>query len=195
MRRALSATALAVTVAMLLAAPGAPAAARAKTPLLNALTGKGTSGAGTGAVKTSTATTPTGAASAPSGAITAPATGASATPTTTYAPSGSTPLPAGSPAPTQTATATTPLTGAAPARVGAASAPKKKSSGGHISTGAIIIGVLAALLALACAAWALARSRAYEPKSLPAMRHSLAEARFRASATWSELLDWARLGR
>jgi len=58
-----------------------------------------------------------------------------------------------------------------------------------------VIAVLAALLVLGCLIWAFARSRAFEPHWLIALRHSAAEAGFRASATWSELLDWARLGR
>jgi hypothetical protein len=58
-----------------------------------------------------------------------------------------------------------------------------------------VIAALAALLVLGCLAWAFARSRAFEPHWLIALRHSAAEAGFRASATWSELLDWARLGR
>jgi hypothetical protein len=55
--------------------------------------------------------------------------------------------------------------------------------------------VIAALLLLACAAWAFARSRAYEPRWLVSMRHAMAEAGFRTSATWAEFTDWARLGR
>jgi hypothetical protein len=58
-----------------------------------------------------------------------------------------------------------------------------------------VIAVLAALLVLACAAWALARRSAFEPRWLLSLRHAMAEAGFRASATWSEFADWARLGR
>jgi hypothetical protein len=58
-----------------------------------------------------------------------------------------------------------------------------------------VIAVLAALLALGCGAWALARSRAYEPAWVLSVRHSIDEAGLRASATWAELTDWARLGR
>jgi hypothetical protein len=46
-----------------------------------------------------------------------------------------------------------------------------------------------------CAAWALARVAAYEPRWTLSLRHSLAEAGHRASATWAELGDWIRLGR
>ncbi len=65
----------------------------------------------------------------------------------------------------------------------------------HISTEAIVLAAIAALLLLACAAWAFARSRAYEPHWLLSLRHAMAEAGFRTSATWAEFTDWARLGR
>jgi hypothetical protein len=63
-----------------------------------------------------------------------------------------------------------------------------------LSTGAIVIAALAALLLLACVAWGLARRSAFEPHWLLSLRHSLAEAGFRASATWSEFTDWVQLG-
>jgi hypothetical protein len=65
---------------------------------------------------------------------------------------------------------------------------------GGVSALAIVIGALGALLALACAAWALARRRAFEPHWWLSMRHSLAEARWRVSGTWAEFADWVRLG-
>ena len=68
------------------------------------------------------------------------------------------------------------------------------SGGGHISTGAIVLAAIAALLLLACAVWALARSRAYEPHWLLSLRHAMAEAGYRTSATWAEFSDWIRLG-
>jgi len=69
------------------------------------------------------------------------------------------------------------------------------SGSGHVSTEAVVLAAIAALLLLACAAWAFARSRAYEPHWLISMRHAMAEAGFRMSATWAEFTDWARLGR
>ncbi len=69
------------------------------------------------------------------------------------------------------------------------------SGSGHVSTEAIVLAAIAALLLLACAAWAFARSRAYEPHWLVSLRHAMAEAGFRTSATWAEFTDWARLGR
>jgi len=39
-----------------------------------------------------------------------------------------------------------------------------------------------------------ARRRAFEPHWLLSLRHAMAEAGFRASATWAEFSDWVRLG-
>jgi len=64
-----------------------------------------------------------------------------------------------------------------------------------LSAGAIAIAVLAALIALGCAVWGVARHRAFEPQWLLALRHSMAEAGAHASATWAEFTDWFRLGR
>jgi hypothetical protein len=124
------------------------------------------------------------------------------TPTTTYAPSGGATAPGGgATAPGGRAAAATPTSATtAPAATTPAQAvtPGKAASGGGdrpLSTGAIVIAALAALLVLGCLAWAFARSLAFEPHWLITLRHSAAEAGFRVSATWSELLDWARLGR
>jgi hypothetical protein len=158
------------------------------------------------------ASTPTfpvpASAQAPSPTAGAGAAGAATTPTTTYAPSGGATAPSSSPAAT-TSTATTPPAATAsatpaPATPGAqttapaqTSAARAKAGKGDrpLSTGAIVIAALAALLVLVCAAWAIARSRALEPHWLLSLRHAMAEAGFRASATWSEFADWARLGR
>jgi hypothetical protein len=66
--------------------------------------------------------------------------------------------------------------------------------GTRVSTLAIVVAALGALLLLACAAWALARRRALEPHWWLVLRHSVAEAGYRVSATWSEFADWVRLG-
>jgi hypothetical protein len=71
-------------------------------------------------------------------------------------------------------------------------APPTHTSG--ISAAAIVVAVIAALLALACAAWGLASMQAFEPRWTLSLRHAVAEAGFRASATWAEFSDWARLG-
>lgn len=117
-------------------------------------------------------------------ALLAPASAlAAATTTTTTAspPTGAAQLPASARSPTVTLSTTTLRSEA------------KQGSGG-ISDTAIIIAVAAALVALACGIWALAQARAYEPRWSVALRHSLSEAGFRASATWSEFTDWIRLG-
>jgi len=131
-------------------------------------------------------------------ALAAPVAAAAATattPTTTYVPADGSP-PAGTSAVASGATAlSSPSTnvsgqGALPVRP----ATSARSSNRHLTAGAIVIAALAALLALACAAWALARRRAYEPRWWLSLRHALAEAGFRASATWAEFTDWLRLG-
>jgi hypothetical protein len=66
---------------------------------------------------------------------------------------------------------------------------------GGLSTAAIVIAVIAGLLALGCAAWAIARAQAFEPHWLLSARHTMSEVGFRASSTWSEFSDWVRLGR
>jgi hypothetical protein len=167
-----------------------------------------------GAAAAATATTPA-AAGAPTATI-------ASTPTTTYVPSGgatvgattapaptaTTPVPAAPGATPTTPAATTPATAAAPAgglaastattltsTQGGKSQAKKDKGDRPLSTGAIVIAALALLLLLGCVAWALARRRAFEPHWLLALRHAIGEAGFRASATWSEFADWARLGR
>jgi hypothetical protein len=72
-------------------------------------------------------------------------------------------------------------------------APRRASS--STSAAAIALAALAALLALAAAAWGFARRRALEPRWSASMRHTMAEAGFRVSATWAEFTDWVRLGR
>jgi type IV secretion system protein TrbL len=68
-------------------------------------------------------------------------------------------------------------------------------SGGKLSTTALIGAVLAGLLVLLCAIWAIVRWLAIEPRWTRSLSYSLEEASFRTSATWAELLDWARIGR
>jgi hypothetical protein len=64
-----------------------------------------------------------------------------------------------------------------------------------LSPWAIAATAAAALLILACLVWAAARRWAYEPRWTVSLKHSLAEAAWRLSASWDELRDWARLGR
>ena len=59
---------------------------------------------------------------------------------------------------------------------------------------AIAIAAVAALVALLCIVWGIARMLTFEPRWTQSLRHAMAEAGFRASATWAEFSDWARLG-
>jgi hypothetical protein len=63
-----------------------------------------------------------------------------------------------------------------------------------ISTGAIVIAAIAALLAFGCLLWGVSRLLAFEPRWVLSMRHAIAEAGLRTSSTWAELTDWIRLG-
>jgi hypothetical protein len=65
----------------------------------------------------------------------------------------------------------------------------------HLSTGAIAAVAIAAIVVVCCLAWGVVRITAFEPRWMQALRHSLAEASHRASATLAEFGDWARLGR
>ncbi len=65
---------------------------------------------------------------------------------------------------------------------------------GLSSTGIALVA-LAAAAVLLCVAWGVSRVLTLEPRWTLSLRHAMAEASFRASATWSEFSDWARLGR
>jgi hypothetical protein len=65
----------------------------------------------------------------------------------------------------------------------------------RLSGAAIAAAAAAALIALACLLWGLARWLAFEPRWTLSLRHALAEAGVRLSATWAEFGDWLRLGR
>jgi hypothetical protein len=65
----------------------------------------------------------------------------------------------------------------------------------HTSKEAIVLAVIGGLVVLGCLAWAISRVLTFEPRWLLSLRHSTAEAGFRASATWAEFSDWIRLGR
>ena len=78
------------------------------------------------------------------------------------------------------------------------SIPLAAASGHHatrMSSEAIAIAAVGALVVLACLGWALARAAAFEPHWTLSARHAIAEAGFRASATLAEFSDWVRLGR
>jgi hypothetical protein len=166
-------------------------AARARASLVLAAFVLAVPAAGAAGAAGTTTYVPAGAATA-SPTTTAPATTAGAAPTSV--PAATVPaatVPAATPTTAPGVATTAP---AATATQAPASASKASKGDRPLSTGAIVIAVLAALLILACIGWALARRRAFEPHWLLSLRHAAAEAGFRASATWSEFLDWVRLG-
>jgi pilus assembly protein FimV len=165
-------------IALAVAALGASSAAAA------------TGGASAPATSDATPTTPT-TTYVPPAAVTTP--GAATTPGATTTPGAAT-TPGTATAPTVSTPATTAPAGTSPQTTGSVKGQRATSKGG-LSGAAIAIITLAALLVLACIAWALARRRAFEPHWLLSLRHAMAEAGFRASATWSEFADWVRLGR
>jgi hypothetical protein len=65
----------------------------------------------------------------------------------------------------------------------------------HLSTWAVAAVAIAAIVVVCCLGWGIVRMTAFEPRWMQSLRHSLAEAGFRTSATWAEFSDWARLGR
>jgi len=65
---------------------------------------------------------------------------------------------------------------------------------GGLSNVALAAVAVAALVLVLCLVWGLARMLAFEPRWTLSLRHAVAEAAFRASATWDEFSDWARLG-
>ena len=145
--------------------------------------------AGTSATRSGT---PTGTGTA-GGGVPAGGTG-----TTTYVPQGGTPAP--TTAPTTTAPVTPPATGlpslgrsGAPFTRSLAKPPARQTKH-RISALEIVLLALAALLALVLIAWTAARRRSHDPHWWLALRHSFAEAGFRASETWAEFTDWVRLG-
>jgi hypothetical protein len=69
------------------------------------------------------------------------------------------------------------------------------TSSGKLSNAAIAAVAIAAIVVVCCLAWAVVRMTAFEPRWTQSLRHSLAEAGFRASAMLAEFGDWARLGR
>ncbi len=150
---------------------------------------------------------PAGAMGAAGGTAGTPPSSGTGTGTTTYVPAGgATPAPSAVPSGSASATPTVssaPTVGAGSLSAGHPSGQAATPSGGptaarpgkkHLSGAAIAIAALAALLALGCAVWGLARRRAFEPHWWLSLRHAIAEAGFRASATWAEFTDWVRLG-
>jgi hypothetical protein len=65
---------------------------------------------------------------------------------------------------------------------------------GGLSNAALAAVAVAALVVILCLVWGISRMLAFEPRWILSLRHALSEASFRASATWDEFSDWARLG-
>lgn len=152
--------------------------------------------------KTTTGTQPavTTPASAQPGTV-APATTtpASAVPQTTSTPATALPTTTTPATATPTTTATTP-SGATPTATTPGSTTvivvhKTTSHATHLSTLALALAILGALLVLGCLVWALGRWLALEPRWTVSLMHSLREASYRTSATWAEFSDWVRIGR
>jgi hypothetical protein len=170
--------------------PSSSSTPKPKHTTIKAIGGSGKSavrpaGAGSSATHIGSATT----FPVPASARVHPGTSAT-TPTTTYVPAGATPLPST----TSTGTATIPAAPTGTPFKSTLNARTHAQRSGQLSTESIVLGVLGALLALGCAIWGLARRRAFEPHWLLSLRHAMAEAGFRASATWAEFADWVRLG-
>ncbi|HEY5288048.1 MAG TPA: hypothetical protein VIJ50_13180 [Solirubrobacteraceae bacterium] len=148
------------------------------------------------------ATTTTPTASVPASATTPGTTPSSAT-TSTTAPTGAAqpgtvapPTTTPTTAATQTASTATSAapTTTTPGTTTVTVAHKPKPSAKGLSAGALALAILGALLVLGCIVWALARWLALEPRWTISLTHSLREAAYRASETWAEFSDWARLG-
>jgi hypothetical protein len=131
-----------------------------------------------------TSTTPTSATTSTSAPTGAAQPGTVAPPTITPAS-----------AATQTAsTATSAVPTTATGSTTVIVAHKQKPSAKSLSAGALALAILGALLVLGCIVWALGRWLALEPRWTISLTHSLREAAYRASETWAEFSDWARLG-
>jgi hypothetical protein len=139
------------------------------------------------ATTTTTPTTSVPASKTPSSTTTSTPAPTGAAQPGTVAPPTTTPARAA----TQTASTTT---SAAPTATTVIVAHKHKPSAKRLSTGALALAILGALLVLGCIVWALARWLALEPRWTVSLMHSLREAAYRASETWAEFSDWARLG-
>lgn len=148
-----------------------------------------------GAATPATTTTPT--TSVPASTTPASATTSTSAPTGAAQP-GTVAPPTTTPAGAATQTASTPTsavpTTTTPGSTTVIVAHKQKPSAKGLSAGALALAILGALLVLGCIVWALARWLALEPRWTISLTHSLREAAYRASETWAEFSDWARLG-
>jgi hypothetical protein len=77
----------------------------------------------------------------------------------------------------------------------ASSAASKTTSDAGTPAPVIVLAILGVLLVLGGLGYGTARWFAWDPAWARAGRHAIAEAGWRASATWAEFTDWVRLGR
>ncbi|HEY8303007.1 MAG TPA: hypothetical protein VIG42_00320 [Solirubrobacteraceae bacterium] len=151
---------------------------------------------------TATATTPTATNATPAsgaqpGTVAPGGTPTTATPTTNVPTSA---LPSTSVPPTAAPQGATPPSTTTPSTVSpgrsttVVGVSRQASPNKRLSTGALALAILGALLALGCAVWVAGRWMALEPRWTISMMHSLREASYHASATWAEFSDWARIG-
>jgi len=142
-------------------------------------------------------TTTAPASGAQPGTVAPGATPTSETPTTSV-PAATSPPVATTPTGTTPATTnptTTPPANTTPGVPTVVGVSRKASPSTRLSTGALALAILGALLALGCAVWVVGRWLALEPRWTVSTMHSLREATYHASATWAEFSDWARIGR
>jgi len=145
------------------------------------------------AAATTTATTT--AAAAPATTTPTAAAGAGAATTdpaaTTADPAAAAPAPTTTPAPAADPTADPAAADGAIAK----SAASDESSDAGAPAVVILLAIVGGLLALGGLLYAAARWFAWDPAWARSGRHALAEAGWRASATWAEFTDWVRFGR
>jgi hypothetical protein len=171
-----------------------PASARVKGTTSTATTtsaqatttpASGTPASAQAATGTNATTTGTSAGGAQPGTVAPGGTSTATTPTAAAAP------PAGTQGSSAAGTTTAPPASSA-TKVGVARGRNRE--GTRLSTAALALAAMGALLALGCLVWLAGRWLALEPRWTTSLAHSLREASYRASQTWAEFSDWARLG-
>jgi hypothetical protein len=192
--RTLSIVAAACTLAVLL--PASAQAAGATTDKALGITIPASSKVHIATTTTPTTSVPAGttvpASTTPTSATTSPSAPTGAAQPGTVAPPTTTPASAATQT-ASTATSAVPTT-TTPGSTTVIVAHKQKPSAKRLSAGALALAILGALLVLGCIVWALGRWLALEPRWTISLTHSLREAAYRASETWAEFSDWARLG-
>ena len=101
------------------------------------------------------------------------------------------------PATTPPATATTPAATPPPAQTAPVTAPAAQPTvrSGNDRAAVLLLVMVAALVLVGLALWAVARWQAWDPPWIARWRHATGEAGWRAGNAWAEFTDWLRLGR